>query len=117
MITTKLSPEDAAAKETAEARLARQRAMLQELAEIGMSIARAIRAQSPIVVETQADMATRRDLDLTLARTYREVRLTRALEARLARQAAELKDRAEADVARRAVVPRHNGESGRNTIH
>lgn len=94
MNTIKPSTKVVPAVETAEACLDHQRATLQELAEIGMKMARALQAQAH-AAGMQAGTAARRELDLSLARVTREVRLTRALEARLVRQAAKIRRLAE----------------------
>ena len=72
----------------ADTRTERQLAMLQELAEIGMDLARAVRREAR--AEPQGDLKDRAparsaaDFDLALSRIARAVRQTLALEAKLA---------------------------------
>jgi hypothetical protein len=75
----------------AAARTQRQLAMLQELAEIGMQIARAVRAEALARVEAAAEDAPvrpspfgRGDLGLIFSRIAKAVRQTLALETRIA---------------------------------
>ena len=70
----------------ASSRIARQLAMLQELAEIGMDLARAVRREA-LAEPKDGDQAPARsaaDYDLALSRIARAVRQTLALETRLA---------------------------------
>ena len=76
---------DADAPEDAEARQERHRRILQELAEIGMQIARAVRDEA--VAQTDGAEPSRglaADPGLTYSRIAKAVRLTLALETRLA---------------------------------
>lgn len=85
-------PEDRArAACAAEARTARQLAMLQELAEIGMQMARAVRDEALAPGEPASDEASKPpsrfgtgDLGLVYSRIARAVRQTVALETRVA---------------------------------
>ena len=87
--TVESEPEDAEAR--AEARTARQLAMLQELAEIGLQIARAVRDEALARAEPVDEEAPARvspfgagDLGLIYSRISRAVRQTLALESRIA---------------------------------
>jgi hypothetical protein len=86
-------PEDRAAASVcaAQARAARQLAMLQELAEIGLQMARAVRDEALACVDAAEDDAPRPpsrfgngDLGLVYSRIARAVRQTLALETRVA---------------------------------
>ena len=86
----------------AEARRARQLAMLQELAEIGMQVARAVRDEALAPVEP-AEMDAPKpasrfgggDLGLVYSRVARAVRLTLALETRVAEEIEQARDEQE----------------------
>src|SRR4051794_30180318 len=87
--TVEAEPDDAEAR--AEARTARQLAMLQELAEIGLQIARAVRDEALARAEPVDEDAAPRlspfgsgDLGLIYSRISRAVRQTLALESRIA---------------------------------
>ena len=91
MVEPAISPEDTAPCACcagAGTRIARQLAMLQELAEIGMDLARAVRREA--LAEPKDDGAPKTptrsaaDYDLALSRIARTVRQTLALETRLA---------------------------------
>ena len=71
-------------RETDEARTDRHLAVLKELTEIGMRVARAVEAQATGEAAPDAPVIVSTDLGLTLSRIARAVRQTVALEARLA---------------------------------
>ena len=72
------------ARETDEERTDRHLAVLKELTEIGMRVARAVEAQATGEAAPDAPVIVSTDLGLTLSRIARAVRQTVALEARLA---------------------------------
>ncbi len=72
------------ARETDEERTDRHLAVLKELTEIGMRVARAVEAQATGEAAPDAPQIVSTDLGLTLSRIARAVRQTVALEARLA---------------------------------
>jgi hypothetical protein len=84
--TTPLAPSPCpqdSARETDEERTDRHLAVLKELTEIGMRVARAVEAQATGEAAPDAPVIVSTDLGLTLSRIARAVRQTVALEARL----------------------------------
>lgn len=75
---------DDGARETDEERTERHLAVLKELTEIGMRVARAVEAQATGEAAPDAPAIVGTDLGLTLSRIARAVRQTVALEAKLA---------------------------------
>ena len=87
MVEPETSPEDVTpctCCADAGSRIARQLAMLQELAEIGMDLARAVRREALAEPKDQAPARSAADYDLALSRIARVVGQTLALETWLA---------------------------------
>jgi hypothetical protein len=98
----------------ADARTERHLRMLQELAEIGMDLARGVRAQA---LDPAAEAAGG-DFGLVFSRIARAVRQTLALETRIAQEQAARDEQRLAEETRRnrdAVLRR--GRARKNTVH
>jgi hypothetical protein len=109
--------EDAACEADAAARVARQQGALQELAELGMRIARAICAEAEAPTEPGRKFAG--DPALMFSRVSRAVRMTLALETRLAEesQARRQQHAATATARTQQVLADQHAENATRALH